>query len=62
MIETTEPAEFGALTAHDRCDSCGAQALFRAQQPPTANELMFCGHHHRQHSATLSREGWVFSV
>lgn len=32
-----------ALTALDRCDSCGAQAYVRVTLP--SGELLFCGHH-----------------
>lgn len=40
------------LTAADRCDRCGAQALVRAVLP-TGGELLFCGHHAKQHTARL---------
>lgn len=39
------------LTALDRCDRCGAQALVRAVLPH--GELLFCGHHARQHDQAL---------
>lgn len=42
-----------ALTALDRCDRCGAQALVRAALPH--GELLFCGHHARQHAEALAR-------
>ncbi|HWH26978.1 MAG TPA: hypothetical protein VNT53_10065 [Pseudolysinimonas sp.] len=32
-----------ALTAFDRCDSCGAQAYVRVTL--TSGELLFCAHH-----------------
>ena len=32
-----------ALTAFDRCDSCGAQAYVRATL--ASGELLFCAHH-----------------
>ncbi|MGO1318012.1 MAG: DUF7455 domain-containing protein [Cellulomonadaceae bacterium] len=41
---TTEP-----LTAADRCDRCGAQAYVKVTLP--VGELLFCGHHARQHAA-----------
>ena len=41
------------LTALDRCDRCGAQALVRATLEH--GELMFCGHHSRQHAEALAR-------
>ncbi|GGM11971.1 DUF7455 domain-containing protein [Nakamurella endophytica] len=43
-----------ALTAADRCDRCGAAALVRAVLP-TGGELLFCGHHAREHSARLEQ-------
>jgi hypothetical protein len=40
-----------ALTALDRCDKCGAQAMVRAT---LANgELYFCGHHGREMGTPL---------
>jgi hypothetical protein len=42
-----------ALTALDRCDRCGAQALVRATL--AHGELLFCGHHARQHADALAR-------
>ncbi|MFO7193913.1 MULTISPECIES: hypothetical protein [Thermocrispum] len=41
-----------ALTALDRCDRCGAAAKVRAVLP-SGGELLFCGHHARQHEAKL---------
>lgn len=41
-----------ALTAVDRCDRCGAAAVIRAILP-AGGELLFCGHHAREHSARL---------
>lgn len=43
---TTEPRVDGpdsALTALDRCDSCGAQAYVRVTL--ASGELLFCAHH-----------------
>ena len=40
-----------ALTALDRCDRCGAQALVRATLP--YGELLFCGHHGNAHRPSL---------
>jgi hypothetical protein len=42
-----------ALTALDRCDRCGAQALVRATLEH--GDLLFCGHHARQHAEALAR-------
>jgi hypothetical protein len=40
------------LTAADRCDRCGAAAVVRAVLP-TGGDLLFCGHHAREHSTRL---------
>ena len=40
------------LTAGDRCDRCGAQAYLRVELPG-GSELLFCGHHARQHGDKL---------
>lgn len=40
------------LTASDRCDRCGAAAKVRAVLP-AGGELLFCGHHARQHENKL---------
>lgn len=40
------------LTAADRCDRCGAAALFRAVLQ-SGSELLFCGHHARKHETRL---------
>lgn len=39
------------LTAQDRCDTCGAQALVSATVNGTA--LMYCGNHSRRYEARL---------
>ena len=41
-----------ALTAADRCDRCGAAAAVRAVLT-TGGELLFCGHHAREHESRL---------
>ncbi|HYN56328.1 MAG TPA: hypothetical protein VES03_03910 [Motilibacterales bacterium] len=41
-----------ALSAADRCDRCGAQAIARATLSSGAH-LLFCGHHLRAHEASL---------
>lgn len=46
----TTPA---ALTAADRCDRCGAAASARVILT-SGGELLFCGHHAREHSARLA--------
>jgi hypothetical protein len=40
------------MTAADRCDRCGAQALVRATMTSGA-ELLFCAHHGREYEAGL---------
>ncbi|WP_231505143.1 hypothetical protein [Cellulomonas sp. URHE0023] len=40
------------LTAADRCDRCGARAYVRVFLP--VGELLFCGHHAREHSAKFA--------
>jgi hypothetical protein len=40
------------LSAADRCDRCGAQAIARATLASGAH-LLFCGHHLRAHEARL---------
>lgn len=47
-----------SLGAFDRCDSCGAQAYVRAMLG--GSELLFCGHHAKQHEAKLKAiaESW----
>jgi hypothetical protein len=41
-----------ALSAADRCDRCGAQAVARATLS-SGSHLLFCGHHLRAHEARL---------
>jgi hypothetical protein len=41
-----------ALSAADRCDRCGAQAVARATLA-SGSHLLFCGHHLRAHEASL---------
>jgi hypothetical protein len=50
---TTALASAPALTALDRCDRCGAQAVVRATLE--TGDLLFCGHHARQHAEALAR-------
>ena len=40
-----------ALTALDRCDRCGAQALVRATL--AHGDLLFCGHHAKAYEDKL---------
>jgi hypothetical protein len=56
------------LTAHDRCDRCGAQALYRMHWPPTEEHpkrkgaLEWCGHHYRAYLPELLGDGWAVAV
>jgi hypothetical protein len=49
MIETTERK---TLTLNDRCDSCSAAAMVVVTF--INGELMFCGHHARDLSSSLT--------
>jgi hypothetical protein len=48
----TETTTGTPLTAHDRCDRCGAQAYVRATLPG-GTALLFCGHHGNAHRPSL---------
>ena len=52
MITTVPPV----LTGHDCCDRCGVRAQIRALLR-TGGELLFCGHHAREHGARLQHIG-----
>lgn len=56
-INSTNPAI--ELTAHSRCDRCGAQAYALAQRDNL--ELMFCAHHASKNIASLEDDGWRIS-
>lgn len=65
------PQEFvgPALTAHDRCDTCGAEAKcrvrranYKAADAREWDELLFCGHHQRKNFDALVDAGWVFAA
>jgi hypothetical protein len=51
MTATATPSAPASLTAADRCDRCGAQARVRVTLP--AGELLFCGHHAKEHEPRL---------
>jgi hypothetical protein len=40
------------LSADDRCDRCGSQAYLRVHLA-NGGELLFCGHHAREHGEKL---------
>jgi hypothetical protein len=44
------------MNAHDRCDSCSAQAVVEVRRGD--QRLMFCGHHYHQHHAALTAQGF----
>lgn len=44
------------LSGLDRCDRCGARAKVRAILL-SGSELLFCGHHARQHGPKLVEQG-----
>jgi hypothetical protein len=48
----TRSLAYAPLTVFDRCDRCGAAAITRAVLP-SGGELLFCGHHTRQHQVRL---------
>jgi hypothetical protein len=49
-MQMTLPAPL--LTREDRCDRCGAEAQVLAMLT-TGGELLFCGHHAREHRPQL---------
>ena len=51
MTATATPSAPASLTAADRCDRCSAQARVRVTLP--AGELLFCGHHAKEHESRL---------
>lgn len=58
-MSNTQLANEITLTALDRCDRCGAQALVRVLLT-SGDELLFCAHHAREHADKLrSIEGAV---
>lgn len=46
MLKEQEEQKEWVLTAHDRCDSCSAQAYVRVKG--VNGELYFCGHHYEK--------------
>jgi hypothetical protein len=48
----TARSDATGLTRQDRCDRCGAAAMLRAVFASGA-ELLFCGHHAREHGPRL---------
>ena len=58
MTNTTSPSPI--LTRLDRCDRCQAAAQLRAMLR-TGGELLFCGHHAREHTPRLIEIGAALS-
>lgn len=60
IVMTTTSAVPSPLTRLDRCDRCSAAAQLIAVLP--SGELLFCGHHARQHRNRLLDTGaWLSS-
>lgn len=56
-MEVIEPPV--QLTAADRCDACGAQAVYRVKSVITLGVLDMCGHHWNANASDLIVRGWV---
>jgi hypothetical protein len=52
VVMTTATTAAPPLSPADRCDRCGARAIVRAVLPG-GGDLLFCGHHGREHAARL---------
>jgi hypothetical protein len=52
-LEPIAPSAPSSLTALDRCDRCNAQAYVRVTL--AAGELLFCGHHAREHAPAFGK-------
>lgn len=55
------------LTLNDRCDNCGAQALYRMTLMAldfgkTDSTLDLCGHHYNKHAPVMFGKGWVITA
>lgn len=52
------------LNVIDRCDRCNAQAFVQAilpRQEEMDQEILFCGHHFRKHTAALIAQGLLIN-
>lgn len=56
VMEETLEVPRANLTAQDRCDRCGAQAIHLAELP-SGLELLFCNHDFLGHTAKLAELG-----
>lgn len=57
MVDKNDPVL--VFTTFDRCDACGAQAYALASHDDHPGELLFCGHHLREHGPRLMDEEWT---
>lgn len=57
----TKPAASLPL-ASERCDSCGAPSLARAESPSGGAALVFCRHHAEGYRARLEEQGFTLST
>lgn len=60
MIDADRPVI--ELTAADRCDRCGAQAIVTAKNGESGGELLFCAHHIRENKDALRQAGYELTV
>lgn len=51
--------EFVSLTAIDRCDRCGAQAVAQAERRNGKPLLLFCGHCTRRFQDSILNQGYI---
>jgi hypothetical protein len=57
-VSPTVVTDAQPLTLHDYCDVCGARAYLRVTL--ATGELLFCGHHGRQHEKALAPVALAF--
>jgi hypothetical protein len=61
-MKVLEEIEYQPLAVSDRCDQCGdcSQAFVRAVKliDNKRHDLLFCGHHYREHEPKLVMDGW----
>ena len=64
MLETIETQDISTreFNAHDRCDSCQAQAYFAVEKLVNDKvlDLLLCSHHRNKFADRLLTEGWSF--
>lgn len=62
MVMTSQEAVIEALeemTAEDRCDACGARAMYRLASPTSGSAIDLCNHHGKKNAAALEAKGWT---